>query len=321
MDILFNIFLFLIGLIFLVVSSNWLIQSSVKISWLFRLTPLSIGLVIIAFGTSAPEAGVGIVATLKNQEGIALANVIGSNIANIALALGLCSIFVPLKVDKNIFRKEFPVLAVATLVLYFSSLDLVISRLEGALFILLMFLSCLIFLKGSRGNFIEEETKNIKINRLLNRVKRPFSAVVLFVLSLAGVVWGANLMVEGGVYLANFFGISPWIIGITLFALGTSLPEIATSFTAAIKRVPSISVGNIIGSNIFNILLVIGVIALIKPISLNSSVVKFELPILLGFTFLLFTVMFTHYKIVRKEGMILVLGYIVFLIWLIAGKT
>ncbi|MCF7871373.1 MAG: calcium/sodium antiporter [Candidatus Omnitrophica bacterium] len=320
MEILFNGLLFLFGLFVLVAASDWLIQASVKISLFFRLTPLFIGLVIIAFGTSAPEAGVGIVATLKNQGEITLANIIGSNIANIALALGLCSIFVPLQVDKGIFKKEFPFLAVSTLALYFAGFDLVISRMEGFIFLLLMIIFVFSFIKSSRDGFIEKETKSIKLNSLFNKVKSPFITCILLLLALAGVVWGAHLMVDGGVYLARFFGISPWIIGITVFALGTSLPEIASSFSAAIKRVPSISIGNIIGSNIFNILLVIGVAALIKPIYINPSVLKLELPILLGFTFLLFTVMLTHYKIVRIEGLILTLSYVGFLIWLIAGK-
>jgi cation:H+ antiporter len=321
MEVSFNIGLLVFGLILLVISSNWLIQSSVKISSFFRLTPLFIGLVIIAFGTSAPEAGVGIIATLKNQGGVALANVIGSNIANIALALGLCSIFIPLKVDKKIFKKEFPFLAISTLALYFASLDLIISRREGVIFILLLLIFCFIFIRDSKEGFIEDETKNIKFNKVFNKLKRPHSIVILFILSLAGIIGGAHFMVEGGVYLANFLGVSPWIIGITLFALGTSLPEISTSVAAAIKKVPSISIGNIIGSNIFNILLVVGVVVLIKPLSLNPSVVKFELPMLLGFTFLLFTVMATHYKIVRWEGLILTLSYAGFLIWLIIGRT
>ncbi|MCF7877724.1 MAG: calcium/sodium antiporter [Candidatus Omnitrophica bacterium] len=320
MEILFNGLLFLFGLFVLIAASNWLIQASVKISLFFRLTPLFVGLVIIAFGTSAPEAGVGIIATLKNQSGITLANIIGSNIANIALALGLCSVFVPLRVDKGIFKKEFPFLAVSTLVLYFAAFDLVISRIEGLIFLALMVVFVFSFIKSSRDGFIEKETKSIKLNNLFNKVKSPFITCILLLLALAGVVWGAHLMVDGGVCLAQFFGISPWIIGITVFALGTSLPEIASSFSAALKKVPSISIGNIIGSNIFNILFVIGVAALIKPIYINPLVLKFELPILLGFTFLLFTVMLTHYKIVRTEGVILTLSYVGFLIWLVIGK-
>jgi cation:H+ antiporter len=320
MSILFNILLFVFGLCVLMVASNWLIQASVKISLFFRLTPLFIGLVIIAFGTSAPEAGVSIVATLKNQEGIALANIIGSNIANIALALGLCSIFVPLKVDKSIFKKEFPFLAISTLVLYLASLDHLISRGEGVIFILLMLVFIFSFIRSSRDGFVEEETKDIKLNRLFDKMKSPFFVVALLLLALAGVVWGAHLMVDAGVYLAKVLRISSWIVGITLFSLGTSLPEVASSFAAAIKKVPSISIGNIIGSNIFNILLVIGVVALIKPLPVSSSVVRFELPVLLGFTFLLFTVMLTHYKIIRIEGLILTLSYIGFLVWLIMGR-
>ncbi len=321
MDIFFSAFLFLTGLSVLIFSSNWLVQASVKISSFFKLTPFFVGMMIVAFGTSSPEAGVGIIAAVKNQPDITLSNVIGSNIANIALGLGLCSIFVPLEVDKKIFKKEFLFLIISALALYLASLDFVISRVEGVFFLLLLLLFCFVFIKDSRRGFQEGELKAIRLNRLLAKLNSSFWLVFLIFFTLLGVILGAHFMVEGGVNLANILGVSPWIIGITLFALGTSLPEIATSFIAGLKKVPSISIGNVIGSNIFIILFVTGVAALIKPLHLDYSIVRFELPALLGFTFLLFTVMLTHYKIVRAEGFILVLSYVGFLFWLFMGRV
>ncbi len=312
--------LFSIGLIFLIVSSNWLIQSSVKLSLLLKLTPLFIGAVLIAAGTSAPEAGVGIMAALRDQKDIALGNVLGSNIANIGLILGLCAVFKPLRVDKNIFKREIPFLFLSVILFYFLSLDLVLSRLDGLILIFAFIVFCFVSYFGSKSSFNPEEIKGFKIKKSLDKLTTCPPVILVMFLSLAGVIYGADLMVRGGVALAKVFGLTPWIIGITIFAMGTSLPEFAASLSAAVKNVPSISVGNILGSNIFNILLVLGLVALIRPISLDSSILKFEGVVLIVFTLLFFTVMRTRYKISRSEGLIMFLGYIGFLIILIIKR-
>lgn len=313
--------LFIIGLIILVISANWLIQASVKLSLLFKLTPLFIGAVLVAIGTSAPEAGVGIMAALRNQKGLALGNILGSNIANIGLILGLCAIFRPLKIDKRIFEREVPFLLFSVFLFYFLSLDLLLSRLDGLIFISAFVIFCFISYFGAKKTFDHNEIKSFKIKKSLDKftTHRPVFLVIL--LSLAGVVYGADMMVRGGVGLAKIFGVSPWIMGITVFALGTSLPELATSLTASIKRVPSISVGNIVGSNICNIFFVLGLVAIIRPISLNPLIFSFEMPALIVFTLLLFTLMRTGYKISRSEGLIMFLGYLGFLLTLIIKRV
>ena len=321
MGITSSLLLFIIGLIILVISSNWLIQASVKLSLLFKLTPLFVGAVLVAIGTSAPEAGVGIMAALRNQKGLALGNILGSNIANIGLILGLCAIFRPLEVDKSIFKREVPFLVLSVFLFYFLSLDLLISRLDGVIFISGFIIFCFISYFGAKKTFDSDEIKNFKVKKSLDKFTTHRSVFLVILLSLIGVVYGADIMVRGGVDLAKIFGLSPWIIGITVFALGTSLPELATSLTASIKRVPSISVGNIVGSNICNIFLILGIVAIIRPINLNPLILNFEMPALIIFTLLLFTLMRTGYKISRSEGLIMFLGYIGFLVTLIIKRV
>lgn len=320
MGIATSVLLLIIGLVLLVISSSWLIQASVKLSLLLKLTPLFIGAVLIAIGTSAPEAGVGIMAALRNQKGIALGNILGSNIVNIGLILGLCAAFRPLRVNKSIFKREVPFLLLSVILFYFLSLDLVLSRLDGLIFILTFVAFCFISYFGSKKSFNPKEIENFKVNKFLNKLATCPQVILIIFLSLVGVVWGADLMVRGGVSLAKVFGLSPWLIGITVFAIGTSLPELATSLTASIKKVPSISIGNIVGSNICNILLVLGLVAVIRPINLDPSILNFEIPALIIFTFLFFTLMRTGYRISRIEGLVMFLGYLGFLISVIIKR-
>jgi len=317
-NIIYNIIIFISGLILLIYGSSVLIQSSVKLSFLLRLAPLFIGIIIIAFGTSAPELAVGITAALKHQKAIALGNIVGSNISNIGLILGLCAMFTPLKISKDIFKKELPIMIFSTVLLYILSLDRVLSRIDGLVFIILFIVFCFISFRGARTPEYHREIADFKFNRILKSINsRPLIGVLISA-SIIFVIWGANLMVKSGVNMAHIFGISPWVIGITVFAVGTSLPELAASMTASIKKVSSISIGNIVGSNIFNILLVLGVVSLIRPITIDtSSVLVFEMPVLLLFSVSLVIFMRTSFKISRIEGFILLASYITFIILLI----
>lgn len=316
MTIFSNSSLFLLGLIVLIASSDWLIQSSVKLSYIFRLTPLFIGLIVVAFGTSAPEAGVGIMAAVMDQKDIALGNIIGSNISNIGLILGLCAMVVPLKVNKSIFKRELPIMLSAVLLFYLLSLDKVIGRLDGVIFIIFFIVFVIVSYKGSKDSFDQDELDNFKFRKIFRKANsKPIIFALAFV-SLIGVMLGAYLMVRSGARLAAIFGISPWIIGITVFAIGTSLPELVASLSASLRKVPSISVGNIVGSNIFNILFVLGIVALIRPIRLSSSLLGFEFLALLFFSVIICIFMRTGYKISRKEGLVLFLAYLIFLFYI-----
>jgi len=314
-----NVILFLIGLFLLVFAADWLIQACVKLSFLLKLTPLFIGLVLVAFGTSAPEAGVGIAASMRDQNTIALGNVLGSNIANIGLALGLCAVFSPLSIaNRAIFKREVLIMLLSVVLLFCLSLDLVISRLDGIILISLLIFFGVVSYRGSKSSYDDKEVRDFELKKRLRDTNFRGLSVFIIALSIAGIIIGADLMVRGGVGLARAFGISPWLIGITVFAIGTSLPELVTSITAAIKKAPSISVGNIVGSNVFNILFVLGVVALIRPIALQAAVLRFEFPAVFIFSSGLFLAMRTGYKITRAEGALLFLGYIVFIALLIA---
>ncbi len=314
MEIVLNILKFAIGLGILILSSDFLIESSVRLASLFRLTPLFIGSILIGFGTSAPEAGIGIIAAFKDRTEIALGNVIGSNITNIGLVLGLCSFLRALDVERSFFKREFPFLLFSIFLLYFLSLDSVLGILDGIIFLgcLLIFL----FFSYLRSKNEYKEKEDIELKRFFKNLNSKWLVSLIFLFSLLGVIWGANLMINSGVKLAKSFNINTWVIAVSAFAIGTSLPELATSLSATFKRVHSISVGNIVGSNIFNILFILGIASLITPIKVELSTLKFEFFWLFIFTLSLFLPQITHKKITRIQGLFLFLFYINFLVFL-----
>ena len=196
-EIIFNIFLFLLGLFLLIYSADWLIQVSVRLSLLLRLTPLFIGLIIIAFGTSAPELGVGIAAAAKNQSIIALGDVIGSNIANIGLILGICLLIRSIKINKKIFKNEFPVMVGSVVLIYILSKDFILSRWDGVIFLIVFFSFCIFSYKKARRDFNSEELAGIRINKYLQKIESKSLLFPLIFLFLVGLIWGASLMVKG----------------------------------------------------------------------------------------------------------------------------
>ncbi len=313
---LLSIFVFIIGLAILILSSDYLVQSSVKLSLLFRLSPLFIGLILVAFGTSAPESGVGIVAAVKNQKDIALGNIVGSNISNIGLILGLCALIQGLNIQKSVLRRELPLMIFSTVLIYVLCLDLILTRWDGLILLGLFGVFLAVSYRTAKTSFTQKEVENFQFKGLMRRPLNIFAIIVIGILSLVGLVGGADLMVRSGVSLARTLGISSWVIALTAFAIGTSLPELAASLSASLKRVPSISVGNIVGSNIFNILFVLGIVSLIRPVRLSPEVLRFEMPVMVVFSFLLWILMRTGYRISRKEGLFLLSGYILFLFFI-----
>ncbi|OQX88199.1 MAG: hypothetical protein B6D55_00840 [Candidatus Omnitrophica bacterium 4484_70.2] len=310
-EVIFNIFLFLLGLFLLIYSADWLIQVSTRLSLLLRLTPLFIGLIIIAFGTSAPELGVGIAAAAKNQSIIALGDVFGSNIANIGLILGICLLIRSIKINKKIFKNEFPVMVGSVILVYILSKDFTLSRLDGVIFLIVFFSFCIFSYKKARREFNSEELTGIRINKYLQKIESKSLLFLLIFLFLGGLIWGASLMVKGATALAKILNINLWIIGIIVFAIGTSLPELAASLSASLKGIPAISIGNIIGSNIFNILFVLGVVSLIKPVYLESSFLEFEYRMLLLFT-LMPLLGIKSKRLSRIDGVIFFISYLTF---------
>ncbi|HEC69676.1 MAG TPA: calcium/sodium antiporter [Candidatus Omnitrophica bacterium] len=313
MSLFLNLVIFILGLIILSISSDFLIKSSVRLAHLLRFTTLFIGLVFIAFGTSLPEASVSLVAVIKKYKDIALGNIVGSNIANIGLVLGLSGLIKPLRVDRSLLKKEVSIMVLSTLFLYIFSLDGLLSRLEGLIFIWGFCLFFVFTCKSSKLNKDKEiDSQEFKVGGLFSKVNSKLIIFFYFLLSLAFLLVSANMMVNSGVNIAKFFKISPWIIAITVFSVGTSLPELAASISASVKKVSSLSVGNVIGSNVFNILVVLGLASLIRPITLDKSILNFELPILIIFSIIV--PLFVKSGFSRFKSFILFLGYILFLI-------
>lgn len=267
------------GLFLLVISGDYLVRGGVAIATRLKVSALVIGMTVVAFGTSAPEFLVSLQAAIKGNPEIAIGNVVGSNIANIALILGLTAIIYPLIVARNTIRIDWPVMMIATIAFYWAASNGSISRIEGIIgFIgLVLFTTWQIY--QSRKQHVPEETD-----------EKPASlplALVYIVGSAVGLAYGADLLIDGASNIAKSFGVSERVIGVTIVAFGTSLPELAASMSAAFKKETDIAIGNIIGSNLFNILCVVGLTSIIKPIPVTWGTFQYDFNWMLLFSFLL----------------------------------
>jgi cation:H+ antiporter len=291
------------------------VDSASAIAKKFNLSELAIGLTIVAFGTSAPELVVNVFASVQDHQEIVLGNIIGSNNFNLFIILGLAGIITPLTVHSNTAWKEIPFAFFTAMLLFllindqllFYTQKSVLSRFDGALFILLFIL------------FLYYVYKQLKTDTILQKPpKKQFSTlriIIFFFLGLGGLIAGGKLVVNNAIKLATILNVSEKIIGLTIVSAGTSLPELATSVVAAIKKNNDIAVGNIIGSNIFNILLILGLSSMINPIEYHLTF-NTDLYLLLGGTLFLFISMYTgkRKKLDRWEGFFLLLFYVVYII-------
>ena len=314
-----EIVLLVIGLLLLVKGADFLVDGASALAKKYKISDLAIGLTIVAFGTSMPELVVNVIASIQNHQDIVLGNVIGSNNFNIFLILGIAGLISPLIVQSSTIWKEIPISFGAILLFYifandFFSIDSqIISRIDG--FILLVLF----------GLFLYYVYKQLKTdNSELEITHKNFSnqkITLYIIIGLTGLSFGGRFVVINAVEIAKMLGVSEKIIGITILAAGTSLPELATSVMAAIKRNNDIAVGNIIGSNIFNIFLILSVSSLINPIKFNV-VFNTDLYILAGGTFFLFIAMFTgkKKKLDRWEAALLLLSYSIYTVYMVAGE-
>jgi cation:H+ antiporter len=301
-----TIIFLVLGLILLLASGKFLVESSVTIAKHFRIPTSIIGLTIVAFGTSAPELFVSLQAAVQGHPDMAVGNVIGSNISNILLVLGITTIIFPLAVHKSSILRDWPIMMGITILLALFLLDLRISRAEGIIMLLLL---------GSYLAFSVFQSKRINNESQIpdnKAIKNKWGiAVFIFLVSCVGLAIGADLLVKNASVLANNIGISERVISISMVALGTSLPELSTSIIAAFKKETDISIGNIIGSNIMNIISVLGFTSLIKPIDTVKEVINIDVPWMIGSTILLLLFMLPARKgrITRFEGSVMTVGY------------
>lgn len=321
---LVDILLFLLGIVLIIAGANYLTEGASTLARRMGLSPLVVGLTIVAFGTSAPELIVSLMSALKGNADIAMGNVIGSNIFNILAIGGVTAVVAPITITKSTIRREIPLMLLSFLVLFFLSYDTIfagtagtaeniLSRGEG-LTLLGFFLIFLTYTFAIAKDAPDDPHADHTPIRTY-----PLWLLILFIVGgLVALVYGGDLFVSSASSIARTFGMSESFIGLTIVAAGTSLPELATSVAAALKKQPEIAVGNIVGSNIFNIFLILGVSSTITPIRIGGvTALDFLVMIVAGLMLCSFAVLFGQRIIKRGEGAILALGFIAYTVYLI----
>lgn len=307
------------GLVLLYFGAEWLVKGSSELAIRLGISPLVVGLTVVAFGTSAPELVVSVKANLDGQGGMAIGNVVGSNICNIALVLGFGAVIFPIAIPRQVICREIPILLVASVVFLLMMRDGTMERLEaGVLFsgIVLYVITSLVEARKEDPNQSEDISPEMIGAARNSGSGRLFFNIFLIVGGGITLVIGADRMVTGGESIARFYDVPEAIIGLTLFAFGTSLPELATSVVAAIKKQGDIIVGNAVGSCVFNLLAVVGMAGLIAPLN-DDGVTWIHYTVMLGATVILIPMMWHRMKLDRWEGGLLVLGYLGFTAWLV----
>jgi len=314
-----NLAVLISGIVVLYFGAVWLVQGASRLASSLGVSPIVVGLTIVSLGTSAPELVVCLVAALQGNPGLAIGNVMGSNLANIGLILGLTSLVHPLEVKHRVVWREMPVMLLITFAIYPIAFDRVLSRMDGFM-LLLVLLAYLVWVFRS-GH--PEEIKRSQGSR--NSIATPEGATSLLnlkdigqvALGSAFLVLGGYCIVKGAVEVASALGISEMIIGLTVVAIGTSLPELATSLVAAMRQEVDIAVGNIIGSNIFNLTAIFGTTAVVRPIMIPETLLSRELAGVVLMSLLLWPILRSGWRIKRWEGALLLTAYIGMGWWLI----
>jgi cation:H+ antiporter len=296
--------LLLLGVLLLLVGGDFLVKSAASLATKLKVSPFLIGVTVVSFGTSAPELLVSLKAAAQGSTGIAIGNIIGSNVANLALVLGLTVLIRPIEIDPKKLRLSWFVMLIASLMFYGFSQDQLLDQIDGWFFIsgLLFFLTLSIRYRDS--SFTEEEIEN---------TLKPKLIPLYLILGAVGLYYGSELLVNNAVTIAKSFGISEFIIGISVVALGTSLPELVTSIIAILKGQSSISIGNLIGSNVFNIFAVLGITSIVNPLQADAFLISIDLPVMLGVTLLTGLFLLVSKRLGRLEGAILLGIYLVYI--------
>ena len=309
MEIVLNIVLLVVGFAMLVKGADWFVDGTAGIAEKFGIPQLVVGLTIVAMGTSAPEAAVSITAALKGNAGIAVGNVVGSNILNILIILGLTGLITSVAVQKSTLYYEIPYMLIVTIILLFMGMHgNSVNFVEGIVFWIMFILYLIyLFMMAKKGKQNAEESTE----------KRPIWKLLIFaIIGGVVVVWGSNITVDSATALAEIIGLSEKFIGLTIVALGTSLPELVTSVTAAKKGNADIAIGNIVGSNIFNILFVLGTSALIIPITFEPSFVIDSI-IAVAAGVLLWISTIKSKKLTRPWGIVMLVCYVAYFVYLL----
>ena len=310
-----DILLIVIGLAFLIAGGEFLVKGAVGIAAKAKLSKLVIGMTVVSFGTSTPELIVSLQSAAEGLPEIAIGNVVGSNIANLALVLGITVMVFPMPVARNTIRYDWPMMMIASLLFYVFAFDLIVQRWEGfVLFAILIAFITFIIINSRKSQKIS--VKEIQgIDEIAAKISTGKNLIFLLI-GLVGLYFGSTWLIAGAKSLAEEVGLSKHVIGITIVAFGTSVPELVTSVVAAYRKETDISVGNLVGSNIFNILAVLGLTAIVKPIGIEANVISWDLLWMIGIALILFPMMIFKRKIGRISGVILLGLYITYIVTL-----
>ena len=306
-----SLFYILTGFLLLVVGGEFIIRSSVSISLKFKLPKFIIGMTVMAFATSLPELIVSVNAALKGSPSIALNNIIGSNIANIGLVLSVISISTLIVIEKSFYKKDWPIMFIFTMMLFVFSLDSIISQFDGLVMLACLLVFIYYFISKKHQKNLDNEVDEKLVN------SSAFKIILWLFISAVSLFFGAEFLVDGAVSFAKKMKFSEAVISVSIVAIGTSIPELAASLIAIIKKEKGLSVGNIIGSNIFNIGSVLGITAIIKPIQVASEILYRDIPFVIAFSILLLLLALIPKKnsIGKVKGFFMLLLYIYFILY------
>jgi len=309
MEIIINVLLVSLGLTMLYFGAEWLVRGSINISNRLKISQLVIGLTVVAFGTSAPELAVSVSSAIQGISDVALGNVVGSNIANIGIILGISAVISPIVVSKSTIRKEIPIMIGASLLLLAIIIDGKIDLTDGIILVLGIIGFIIFSYKNSKieSDLEKNQASTVLINTSIQK------SVSLVGIGLVLLTVGSFFTVDNAVVIAKSLGISELIIGLTLVSIGTSLPELITSVVAARKGHSDLSIGNIIGSNIFNIFAIVGIASVIAGIAVNEKILL-DMIIMIVFSVALIPIMRSGFVISKKEGLLLLSGYAAYII-------
>lgn len=316
--------LLIVGFALLIKGADYFVEGSSNIAGLLKIPPLLVGLTIVAFGTSSPEATVSIVAALNDNADMAIGNVVGSSIFNITLVVGITALIYPLKVESNTIKKEIPftLLGSIALLILISDISLqafpsnLITRSDGLILLLIFSIFIYYIFEAAKNSREQAVQESVNIEHQETNSKTWTKHILITIGGLAAIIYGGNLVVDNSSKIAYAFGMSGTLVGLTIVAIGTSLPELVTSITAALKKQSEIALGNIVGSNIFNIFFVLGVSSVIYPLPVDSKIFM-DVILLIGLTVALFFFSRSQSTIARFEGGILSAVYLVYIIYII----
>lgn len=318
------IVLFVIGLCLLIIGAEALVRGASRLAAGFGISPLVIGLTVVAFGTSSPELAVSVKSALSMQSNIAVGNVVGSNIFNILFILGLSSLIVPLVVSQQLVRHDVPLMIALSIIILILSLDKNLSRGDGFMLVVGLFIYVFFLIYQSRRETVAVREGYVKEFGTEKHTKSNWIKNISLVLGgLILLVLGSRWLVDSAVSFAKYLGVSELVVGLTIVAAGTSLPEVVTSVIAAVRGERDIAVGNVVGSNIFNIMGVLGLASIVAPtgIEVSSAVIGFDMPVMIAVALACLPIFFTGGVIIRYEGGLLLGYYMVYTLYLVLSAS